>query len=72
MKTMLEPRMVAARTHRPQPGSRRSDIPARIATSSHGGLAALAMRRLPFHETDSSYPARDVLREITDATAEFS
>jgi hypothetical protein len=43
MKAMLEPRMVAARIQRPFVKAGPSHEPARIAASSHGGLAMLAI-----------------------------
>jgi hypothetical protein len=49
MNAMLEARIVAAKTQRPQEGCVRSETAVRIAASSHGGLAILVMvSRPPF------------------------
>jgi hypothetical protein len=75
---MLEPRIVAANTQVPHAVSVRSDVLARIAASSHGGLAALAMfhllaplRAIKHQVADAGVRGRG-FREITDPTAEFS
>jgi hypothetical protein len=75
MNTMLEPRIVAARTHAPQAVSVRSEILARIAASSHGGLVTLAITPLLLPRQDSDASQRVGtwrFREITDVPAEFS
>src|ERR1700730_9078584 len=43
MNAMLEPRMLAASTHRPLPTQDGTEAPARISVSSHGSLPMLAM-----------------------------
>jgi hypothetical protein len=43
MNPMLEPRMVAARTQIPRPGSTWAQSAVRIAASSHGGLPMMAI-----------------------------
>src|SRR5436309_16091304 len=43
MNARLDPRMVAASTHRPRPASMVEAAPPRMTPSSHGGLAITAM-----------------------------
>jgi hypothetical protein len=79
MNTMLEPRMVAKRTQRPHADSVSAETLDWIASSSHGGLAALAMlhllmkaiRTIKVGMHSGKILSWDALRENTDGTAEF-